>query len=76
VGQLRLLAMLRHGDRRSIGRADEVASAVLRRRALVELMEADRTLHPLVRRQLWRALVRGSPSERARARRLLASGMV
>jgi HEAT repeat protein len=42
--------------------------------ALVELMGTDSKLRPLVRRQLLRALMEGSPAERARARKLLAAG--
>jgi len=40
VRQLRLRGMLRYGDRRSIGRSDEVASAVLRRPADVPELAA------------------------------------
>jgi hypothetical protein len=42
--------------------------------ALVELMRTDSKLRPLVRRQLRRALMEGSPAERARARKLLGAG--
>lgn len=42
--------------------------------ALVELSSRDRTLERLVRRQLRRALTRGTPAERARARQLRAEG--
>jgi len=41
--------------------------------ALVELMGTDRALRPLVRRRLRRALTSGTPAERARARKLLAT---
>jgi hypothetical protein len=59
---------------RSYLHAPSVIVRVSALQALVELSGTDRALRPWVRRQVRRALVRGSPAERARARKLLAAG--
>lgn len=57
AGRLRLIPMLRHGDRRSIGQANEVASLVLRRPArLPELAAGLWHPDPLVRMRAGDAL--------------------
>lgn len=77
-----LLRKLEGGDRRSIGRADEVVAAVLRQPRLFGALFAGLSvedsvvrapaLRPAVRRQLQQLTATGTPAMRARGSKLLA----
>jgi hypothetical protein len=69
VGQPRLLGMLRQGDRRSIGKADEVVALVLRQPRHLPVLAAG-LWHPdpLVRMRAADALEKVSPDGRSAGR--------